>query len=110
MTIPEYPLQLVQDNAGNYHLKTDECVFCAVRNPAEGNFIIYSQMRGHRSIAVPQTMIHVFKAVKAYENYVRSIQTKLIAKVLKKVGQRSVAEYEARKKMGKAGLPWLLSE
>jgi hypothetical protein len=110
MTIPEDPLQLDQDNAGNYHLKTDECVFCAVRNPSEGNFIIYSQMRGHRSIVVPKTMIHVFKSVKAYENYVRSVQTKLIAKVLKKVGQRSVAEYEARKKMGEAGLPWLLSE
>jgi hypothetical protein len=110
MTIPEDPLQLDQDSAGNYHLKTDECVFCAVRNPAEGNFIIYSQMRGHRSIVVPKTMIHVFKSVKAYENYVRSIQTKLIAKVLKKAGQRSVAEYEARKKMGEAGLPWLLSE
>lgn len=110
MTIPEDPLQLDQDNAGNYHLKTDECVFCAVRNPAEGNFIIYSQMRGHRSIVVPKMMIHVFKSVKAYENYVRSVQTKLIAKVLKEVGQRSVAEYEARKKMGEAGLPWLLSE
>jgi len=110
MTIPEDPLQLDQDNAGNYHLKTDECVFCAVRNPAEGNFIIYSQRCGHRSIVVPKTMIHVFKSVKAYENYVRSVQTKLIAKVLKKVGQRSVAEYEARKKMREAGLPWLLSE
>ena len=110
ITIPEDPLQLDQDNTGNYHLKTDEYVFCAVRNPAEGNFIIYSQMRGHRNIVVPKTMIHVFKSVKAYENYVRSVQTKLIAKILKKVGQRSVAEYEARKKMGTAGLPWLLSE
>ena len=85
MTIPEDPLQLDQDNAGNYHLKTNECVFCSVRNPAEGNFIIYSQMCGRRSIVVPKTMIHVFKSVKAYENYVRSVQTKLIAKVLKKV-------------------------
>ncbi len=110
MTIPEDPLHLDQDNAGNYHLKIDECVFCAVRNPAEGNFIIYSQMLGHRSIVVPKTMIHLFKTVKAYENYVRSVQTKLIAKVLKKVGQRSVAEYEARKKMREAGLPWLLLE
>lgn len=110
MTIPEDPLQMDQDNAGNYQLKTDVRVFCAVRNPAEGNFIIYSQMRGHRNIVIPRTMIHVFKSVKAYENYVRSIQTKLIAEVFKRVGQRSVAEYEARKKMVEAGLPWLLSE
>lgn len=108
--IPEEPLRLNQDNAGNYHLGTDECVFCAVRNPAEGNFIIYAQMRGHKSIVVPKTMIHVFKSVKAYENYIRSVQTKLISKVLKQVSQRSVAEYEARKKMADAGLPWLASE
>lgn len=110
ITIPEEPLQLNQDNAGNYRLETDECVFCAVRNPTEGNFIIYAQLRGHRNIVVPKTMIHVFKSVKAYENYVRSVQTKLISKVLKKVGQRSVAQYEARKKMAEAGLPWLFSE
>lgn len=108
--IPEYPLQLFRDNTGNYHLKADECIFCTVRNPAEGNFIIYSQMRGLRSVAVPQTMINIFKSVKSYENYVRVLQTKLIAKILKNVGQRSIAEYEARKKMGEAGLPWLLSE
>jgi hypothetical protein len=110
MKIPEDTLLLDQDNAGNYCLKTNGYVFCTVRNPAEGNFIIYSQMRGHRNIVIPSTMINVFKSVKAYENYVRSVQNKLITKVLKRVGQRSVADYEARKKMAEAGLPWLVSE
>jgi len=105
--IPEEPLNLIQDNAGNYYLKTNECVLCKVRNPAEGNFIMYSQLRGHKKIIIPKEMIHIFKTVKSYENYVRAIQSKLIAKVLKKVGQRSVAEYEVRKKMVEAGLPWL---
>lgn len=105
--IPEEPLNLIQDNAGHYYLKTNECVLCKVRNPAEGNFIIYSQLRGHKSIIIPKEMIHVFKTVKSYENYVRAIQTKLLAKVLKKVGQRSIAEYEVKKKMMQAGLPWL---
>jgi hypothetical protein len=109
LTLPEIPLRLDQDKGGNFHLKSEEGSFCPVRNPAEGNFIIYSQLRGHKQIVVPKAMINVFKAVKAYENYVRSFQAKLIAKVLKKVGQRSVAEYEAKKKMGDAGLPWLSS-
>ncbi|HOG89501.1 MAG TPA: hypothetical protein PLV50_03110 [Smithella sp.] len=107
VVIPEESLSLAQDRSGKYYLKTDECIFCEVRNPAEGNFIIYSQMRGHKSIIVPNEMIQVFKAVKAYENYVRTVQGKLITKILKKVGQRSVAEYEAWKKMSEAGLPLL---
>ncbi len=108
--LPETPLRLEQENSGDYYLRTDEGPFCPVRNPAEANFIIYAQLRGHTEVALPIAMIHIFKAVKAYENYVRSVQTRLVAKVMKKVGQQSVAEYEARKKMGEAGLPWLTSE
>jgi hypothetical protein len=108
--LPDTPLRLEQDNSGNYFLKTEDCPFRAVRNPAEGNFIIYAQMRGQTDVALPSAMIHIFKAVKAYENYVRTVQTRLIAKVMKKVCQHSVAEYEARKKMGEAGLPWLITE
>lgn len=110
INLPDTPLRLVQDNAGKYYLRTGEGQFCVVRNPAEGNFIIYAQMRGNSEVTVPETMINVFRAVKAYENYTRTIQVKLIAKVMKKVGQQSVAEYEARKKMDEAGLPWLHSE
>lgn len=110
ISLPDTLLRLEQDNAGNYYLRTDEGQFCVVRNPAEANFIIYAQMRGHSEVTIPETMINVFKAVKAYENYARNIQTKLIGKIMKKVGQRSVAEYEARKKMDEAGLPWLHSE
>jgi len=108
--LPETPLRLEQDNSGDYCLRTDEGPFCPVRNPAEANFIIYAQMRGHAEVALPVAMIHIFKAVKAYENYVRTVQTRLVAKVMKKVGQHSVAEYEARKKMSEAGLPWLTTE
>lgn len=107
--IPDTPLRLEEDNFGKFHLHTSEGVFCAVRNPPEGYYIIYAQLCGHRSIVMPKVMLHVFKCVKAYENYVRAVQTKLTAKVLKKVGQSSVAEYEARKKMSEAGLPWLSS-
>jgi hypothetical protein len=110
ISLPDCPLRLEQDNTGNYYLRTDEEQFCVVRNPAEANFMIYAQMRGLSKVTVPEPMINVFKAVKAYENYARAVQTKLIAKVMKKVGQRSIAEYEARKKMDEAGLPWLHSE
>jgi hypothetical protein len=107
--LPEDRLQIGQDNGGKYHLRTGEGVFCEVRNPPEAHFIIYSQMRGHVNVAVPKVMLDVFKSVKAYENYARAVKSKLMAKLIKKAGQRSVAEYEARKKMEQAGLPWLNS-
>jgi len=110
LELPDTELRLEQDIAGKYHLRTDEDRFCAVRNPAEANFIIYAQMRGHNEVNIPAAMINVFKAVKAYENYARTMRTRLVSKVLKKVGQRSVAEYEARKKMEEVGLPWLSAE
>lgn len=105
--LPDLPLRLEQDNAGAFMLRTDEGPFCQVRNPPEANFIIYAQMRGNERVALPVAMLALFKAVKAYENYVRSVQTKIVAKVMKKSGQHSIAEYEARKKVEEAGLPWL---
>jgi hypothetical protein len=110
ITLPDVPLRLDQSKCGSYYLKSEEGFFCNVRNPPEANFIIYSQLRGHRSIAIPLVMIDVFKCVKSYENYVRTVQMKLTAKVLKKVGQASIADYETRKMMSEAGLPWLDSE
>lgn len=55
-------------------------------------------------------MIDTFKAVKLYENYVRTVYTRLVGKIIKNVGQQSVAEYVARKLMTEAGLPLLTSE
>jgi hypothetical protein len=105
--LPETPLRLEQDNSGDYYLKTDEGPFSPVRNPAEANFIIYAQLRGHTEVALPIAMIEIFKAVKAYENYVRILQVRLVNKILKKAGQHSIAEYETRKIMGEYGMPWL---
>lgn len=106
--LPGAPLRLEQDNVGAYFLKTEEGVYIKVRNPTEGNFIIYAQMRGHGQVSVPKEMIHVFKTVKGYENYVRSLQTRLVTTLTKKAKQRSIAEYEAKKKCRECGLPWLL--
>ena len=110
LVLPDVPLRLEQDNAGAYQLKINDEVYCAVRNQVEANFIIYTQMCGHKDVTVPKEMIHIFKTVKAYENYARTVQTRLVAKVLKIAGQRSVAEYEVRKKMSKVGLPRLKTD
>jgi hypothetical protein len=77
--LPDADLYLEQTNAGGYILKTDEGDYIRVHNSTEANFIIYAQMRGHQNISVPTEMIYFFKIVKGDENYVRSLQTRLMA-------------------------------
>jgi hypothetical protein len=105
--LPDVPLRLEQDNTAAYFLRTDDGAFCKVRNPAEGNFIIYAQMRGVAEVALPKEMISIFRTVKTYENYVRELRVKVLARLLKQTPQRSVAEYEADKLFRECGLPKL---
>ena len=67
--------------------------------------ILYAQLRGHREVLLPKAIIDIFKTVKAYENYVRSLRSKLFSKLLKKSHQESVAKYETDKLFRSLGLP-----
>lgn len=108
MKLPDTPLQLEQDSTGTYVLKTDEGgVFCSVRNPTEAKFILYAQLRGHRELAVPKEMFQIFRTVKAYEKYLRSLRSKVFGRLLKKACQNSVADYETDKFFRTLGLPKL---
>ena len=64
-------------------------------------------MVGHKEVTPPKEMINIFKAVKAYENYVRSLRARLFAHLLKKARQDSVANYETDKLLNSLGLPKL---
>ena len=105
--LPAGTLRLVQENTGAWVLRTEDGVFSKVRNPAEGNFILYAQLRRCDEVVLPAEMIQIFKTVKGYENYVRSVRTRLMSALVKKARQQSVAEYEAKKKFQECGLPWL---
>lgn len=105
--LPDRPLRLDQDNTGTYYLKTDEGLFAKVSNPTEANFIIYAQLRNHRKVSLPKEMIHIFRTVKAYENYLRMLRSKLFAKFLKETCHESVANYETDKLFRSLGFPKL---
>ncbi len=107
MKLPEEPLRLEQDSAGVHVLKTEDGIFAKVRNPAEGNFILYAQLRGHLEFLLPKEMIEIFKTVKAYENYVRNLRSRLFAKLFKMARQESIADYETDKFFQSLGLPKL---
>jgi hypothetical protein len=107
LKLPEASLRLDQDNTGRYLLKSEDRIFTEVRNPTEGNFILYAQLRGHRDVLLPKKMIDIFRTVKAYENYLRGLRRRLFSKLLKKTRQESVANYETEKLFRTLGLPKL---
>lgn len=78
-----------------------------MRNPTEGSFLIYAQLRGLRMASVPREMIVVFRAVKGYENYIRELQRSLLLAYERHTGNRAVAEHQAKLALKEHGLPWL---
>jgi Transcriptional Coactivator p15 (PC4) len=105
--LPSEPIEVAQQADGKYVVRSDFGFCCAVRNVAEGNFILYSYLRGHRTVHVPREMIVVFKAVKAYENYLRELKHTLVQAYERKSGHRPMAEHQAREIFRSFGLPWI---
>ena len=107
MALPPEPVRVGQDPEGKYVVTSDFGFSVAVRNATEGNFIVYAQLRGKKDVRIPEEMIEVFRAVKAYENYVRDLQHSLVQAYLRKTGHRPMAEHQAQQAFREFGLPWL---
>jgi hypothetical protein len=56
---------------------------------------------------MPNVMIEIFRAVKAYENYLREVRHALLQAYQRKSGYRPVAEHQAKEAFKAMGLPWL---
>ena len=104
--LPVEPITVVQQPDGKYCVKSDFGFYHPVRNGAEGNFIFYSQLRGSKEVQVPKEMIEVFKAIKAYENYLRDLRNALLQAYERKSGHRPMAEHRAKDVFNSFGLPW----
>jgi len=107
VNLPTEPVSVVQLPTGDYVVQSDFGFRHPVRNPTEGNFIIYAFLRGHRHLKVPEQMIDIFKAVKAYENYLRDLRHALLQAYERKSGHRPMAEHQAKEVFASLGLPWL---
>jgi hypothetical protein len=107
LNLPTEPVSVVQLPTGDYVVQSDFGFRHPVRNPTEGNFIVYAFLRGHRHVQIPKQMIDIFKAVKAYENYLRDLRHALLQAYERKSGHRPMAEHQAKQVFASLGLPWL---
>jgi hypothetical protein len=107
LELPVQPISVAQLPTGEYAVRSDFGFHYRVRNVTEGNFILYAYLRGHRKIHVPKEMIEIFKAVKAYENYLRDLRHALLQAYERKSGHRPMAEHQTREVFASLGLPWV---
>jgi hypothetical protein len=107
LELPPEPISVVVLPAGNHVVQSDLGFRHDVRNPTEGNFIYYSHLRGLKAVPVPTAMIEVFRAVKAYENYVRDVRHTLLKAYERKSGHRPMAEHQTKEAFKCYGLPWV---
>jgi len=107
LELPAEPIEVAQQSDGKYVVRSHFGFCHAVRNATEGNFILYANLRGQRTVPVPQEMIAIFRAVKAYENYLRELSHSLIQVYERKSGHRPMAEHQAKEIFRSFGLPWV---
>lgn len=107
LELPEEPISVVGLPGGKHVVQSNLGFRHDVRNPTEGNFSQYAHLRGLRFVSVPTVMIEIFRAVKAYENYVRDLRRALLKAYERKSGHRPMAEHQTKEAFKSYGLPWV---
>jgi hypothetical protein len=107
LNLPAEPISVVVLPGGKHAVQSDFGFRHDVRNPTEGNYLYYAQLRGLRAVPVPTLMFDLFKAVKAYENYLRDLRQALLRAYERKSGHRPMAEHQTREAFKSYGLPWV---
>lgn len=105
--LPAEPIEVGQQPDGKHVVRSQFGFNCPVRNVTEGSFVLYAHLRGHRTVVIPTEMIAVFRAVKAYENYLRELRISLMQAYERKTGHRPMAEHRVKEVFRNLGLPLL---
>jgi hypothetical protein len=105
--LPTEPISVIVLPGGGHAVQSDFGFRHYVRNLTEGNFMYYARLRGHREVSIPMEMIDIFRAVKAYENYLRDLRHALLQAYERKIGHKPMAEHRVREVFKSYGLPWL---
>jgi hypothetical protein len=107
LNLPVEPISVVVLPGGKHAVQSDLGFRHEVRNPTEGNFIYYAQLRGLTTVAIPIETFSVFKTVKAYENYLRELRSAMLKAYERKSGHRPMAEHQTREAFKSYGFPWI---
>jgi hypothetical protein len=105
LKLPSDSLELKMDREGRWLVSTLSGFHHETRNQVEGKFILYAQQRGNSAVAQPTAMIHIFKAVTAYEKYCRDQFNRIVKALELKSRNRQLAEFQTRQLFKRYNLP-----
>ena len=105
LELPEEELVIRRLPGGDHVVESHFGFHHHVRNETEGMFIFYAHARGTRTLDLPDEMIHVFKAVKVYEAYLRTLWGELYRAYGRECGDRGAAFSHAKTAFETLGLP-----
>ena len=105
LTLPTDTLELKIDRDGQWVLSTLSGFHLAVKNEVEGKYILYAKLRGHAVVDLPTAMIHIFKAVAAFEKHCRDQFQRIVQALELKSTNRQLAEYQTRQLFKSRNLP-----
>jgi hypothetical protein len=103
--LPEEEIAVRQLADGCYVVESHFGFRHDVRNETEGMFIVHAHARGARALDLPEEMIHLFKAVKGYEVYLRTLWRDLYRAYGRECGDRAAAYSHAKTAFDTLGLP-----
>ena len=103
--LPEEEIEVRRLPSGNHVVQSHFGFSYVVRNETEGRFIVYAHGRGVRDLALPEEMIHTFKAVKGYESYLRDLWEDLYRAYGRECGDRTAAYRHTQAAFELLGLP-----
>jgi hypothetical protein len=105
LVLPAEPLELKLGRDGRWAVEAMGGFRHPVRNEIEGKYILFAHGRAQTSVALPTTMVHIFKTVAAYEKHCREEFHRIVLALEMKSRNRQLAEFQTRQLFAKYNLP-----
>ena len=92
VSLPNEPLRLGNYFFGEQEVITDSGFVYKAKSPVEAKYLIYAQRSGVTKVLVPIETMPLFKTVKNYEGYLRSLRAEMAKTLLSRTLDQQMAE------------------
>ncbi len=90
--LPQEPLQMNPPHFGKIALTTSDGAVTFEGTKPEAKFVLYTRLAGQFIVQMPQTPIHIYETIAAYEVYLRELRQRLRAAFYNRTLDQAAAE------------------
>ena len=105
LSLPNEDLEIQRSPDGDCCIRSEFGFTFTIRNETEGMYILYAHRARMHAVPLPDAMIHVFKAVKAYELHLNHVWRELYLTYGRQCGNGDSARRYADQAFKRLGLP-----